>query len=310
MTNIYESYKCELYDKYSAILTLLSDTKMVHRTMVSFTCKCGVTSTVQYRIILKRGAYCHKCCYNHSYNKRIKTVSEKGNYSNPRIRATLNEISIRDKCELLNLTDNISFKSIINFKCKCGTVDSTLYRNIKIRGGLCRTCCYKIGNNKRVNTFMEIYGTTHSTNTPEFIEKTKNTNMERYGTTHPAQSPYVNCNTYKSKIYTTKNGNVHIVQGYENIALDELMEKYPEENIIIGKSNVPQIKYTFDNKSKVYYPDIYIPSENKIIEVKSTWTYKVQVNKNITKANSCKEQGYNYEFWIYDIKKNKILLIH
>lgn len=309
MTNIYESYKCELYDKYSAILTLLSDTKMVHRTMVSFTCKCGVASTVQYRIVLKRGAYCSQCCYKHSYEKRLITVNNES-YDNPRIVHTLKQISERDICTILNFNKHLSYKSIINFKCKCGTNDSTLYRNIKIRGGICRTCCYKIGNKKRINTFINIYGTTHASNTPEFIEKTRNTNMERYGTIHPAQSPYVNCNTYKSKVYTTKNGNVYSIQGYENIALDELMEKYPEENIIIGKSNVPKINYTFDNKSKVYYPDIYIPTENKIIEVKSTWTYKVQVNRNITKANACKEQGYNYEFWIYDIKKNKIVLIH
>lgn len=309
MINILIDQKQIFLKEYSATLLQLSDTKMVNRTLCDFLCECGNSVSIQYRLILKRGAYCSPCCYKHSYEKRLITVNNES-YDNPRIVYTLKKISERDNCTILNFNKHLSYKSIINFKCKCGTNDSTLYRNIKIRGGICRTCCCKIGNNKRVNTFMEVYGTTHSSNTPEIIEKTRNTNMERYGTIYPSQSPYVNCNTYKSKKYTTKSGKIHTIQGYENIALDELMNIYSEDNIIIGKSNVPKIKYIFENKNKVYYPDIYIPTENKIIEVKSTWTYKVQVNRNVIKANACKEQGFNYEFWIYDINKNKITLIH
>ena len=58
----------------------------------------------------------------------------------------------------------------------------------------------------------------------------------------------------------------------------------------------------------VYYADIYIKSENKIIEVKSDYTMEKDYDKNMTKWESCVEQGYEFEFWIYDNKKNKTIL--
>jgi hypothetical protein len=60
-------------------------------------------------------------------------------------------------------------------------------------------------------------------------------------------------------------------------------------------------------KQKVYFPDIYIPKQNLIIEVKSTYTYSKEYDKNIAKANATKNTGYNFEFWIYDGKGNKVV---
>jgi hypothetical protein len=58
-----------------------------------------------------------------------------------------------------------------------------------------------------------------------------------------------------------------------------------------------------------YYPDIYIKSQNLIIEVKSTFTYKKQLVKNIIKSLSVRKSGFNFEFWIYTDKcKNKIII--
>ena len=68
------------------------------------------------------------------------------------------------------------------------------------------------------------------------------------------------------------------------------------------------IEYKFNNKNHYYYPDIYTIDENKIIEVKSTWTMKTQYDKNIAKKNGCLELGFEFEFWIYDDKKNKTIL--
>jgi hypothetical protein len=51
--------------------------------------------------------------------------------------------------------------------------------------------------------------------------------------------------------------------------------------------------------------DIFIPSQNRCIEVKSEWTYNQQINSVLLKENAAKELGYNYEMWIYDNKGNK-----
>lgn len=62
-----------------------------------------------------------------------------------------------------------------------------------------------------------------------------------------------------------------------------------------------------DNESNLhrYYPDIYIQSLNKIIEVKSTYTYKIDFDKNLKKAKACKSLGFNFAFMIVD--KNKLI---
>jgi hypothetical protein len=104
------------------------------------------------------------------------------------------------------------------------------------------------------------------------------------------------------------SGNNIRIQGYEHIALDELVKKYQELDIITERKKVPIIKYTFKNKQLRYYPDIYIVSENKIIEVKSTWTYNINLIKNIHKALAVRKLGYDFEFWIYDQRKFKIII--
>lgn len=48
------------------------------------------------------------------------------------------------------------------------------------------------------------------------------------------------------------------------------------------------------------FPDIYIPSENKIIEVKSKYTFEVNQKVNLLKEKSMKDAGFNFEFIILD----------
>ena len=101
-------------------------------------------------------------------------------------------------------------------------------------------------------------------------------------------------------------GNVRNIQGYEHYALRDLLKIYKEDEIITLRKDIPRIPYIFNSKNKYYFPDIYIPHENKIIEVKSTWTYKRDLDINKLKSEATINSGYNYETWIYDDKGNKI----
>ena len=73
----------------------------------------------------------------------------------------------------------------------------------------------------------------------------------------------------------------------------------------VYKINGEEIKvgYTSDEKERVYFPDIYIKSINKIIEVKSEWTIKLQSARIDDRAKSVKEAGYDFEVWVYSVKK-------
>ena len=57
-----------------------------------------------------------------------------------------------------------------------------------------------------------------------------------------------------------------------------------------------------NGKKHRYYVDIFIPSQNRCIEVKSDWTYNIKSNNVILKQQAAKEFGYNYEIWVYNYK--------
>jgi hypothetical protein len=145
----------------------------------------------------------------------------------------------------------------------------------------------------------------------EVKDKIRKTNLERYGVEHSMQNPEIADKSSKSarthKDYTLPSGSVIKIQGYEHYALDELLQTYTEQDIITGVTNVPRIEYT-DSEGKKHYhtPDIYIKSENRIIEVKSTWTFEKNEDNVLLKQTFAKEQGYRYEIWVYNGKGTKV----
>ena len=52
--------------------------------------------------------------------------------------------------------------------------------------------------------------------------------------------------------------------------------------------------------------DIYIRKANKMVEVKSKWTYAVKLDSVHEKAQQCRNEGYDYEIWIYDGKGQRV----
>lgn len=56
----------------------------------------------------------------------------------------------------------------------------------------------------------------------------------------------------------------------------------------------------------MYYPDIFIPKQNKIIEVKSCYTFLLDISKNLIKKDYIENLGYLFEFLIYDKNGYKI----
>ncbi len=108
----------------------------------------------------------------------------------------------------------------------------------------------------------------------------------------------------KYKKYKFPSGDIRNVQGYEPYALNILLKTYEEDQIKTNRKDIPRIKYNHDGKSKYYFPDIFIETEKRIIEVKSTWTYQADLNMNLAKAKATIDHGYMFEFWIFDSKGN------
>jgi len=111
-------------------------------------------------------------------------------------------------------------------------------------------------------------------------------------------------NSYRRKKFIFPSGKEIFVQGYEPFCLRDLLEQNKaEEEIITGIKEVPEVWYTDkENKKHRYYTDIYIKSENKCIEVKSTYTFKLDTEKILLKQQAVKDLGIECEIWVYSSK--------
>jgi hypothetical protein len=152
-------------------------------------------------------------------------------------------------------------------------------------------------------TMMERYDVENPMHSDEFKNKIKETNLEKYDVEYPMQNKEIMSKalstSYKKKDYILPSGKIIQCQGYENFALDDLLQIYEEDNIING-IDVPDLWYEKNGKKRRHFVDFYIPTENKCIEIKSTFTLSQEKNNVFEKQKYAKEQGYLYEIWVYD----------
>ncbi len=117
--------------------------------------------------------------------------------------------------------------------------------------------------------------------------------------------------SYKRKEYTLGRRTVY-VQGDEPAALDYLTQdkQVKPSQIKCGtKSKIPVIWFFKEEVKHRYYPDMHIPHLNQVVEVKSTYTYKVSKDDVIRKANAVIEHGYHFRLIVVkgeDIVHDKV----
>jgi hypothetical protein len=164
---------------------------------------------------------------------------------------------------------------------------------------------------KKKLTTLKNFGVEYSMQSEIVKNKSRDTCVKKYGVEYPIQNSEIaekqvkSC--YKIKNYKFPSGNKILCQGYEPFALDNLIKdnNINENDIITTRKLVPEIWYNDENnKKRRHYVDIFIPSQNKCIEVKSTWTAGKKKDCVFLKQNAAKELGYNYEIWVYDSKGN------
>ena len=165
--------------------------------------------------------------------------------------------------------------------------------------------------NKIKQTVLERYGVDHISKSKEIQSIKQQSCMNKYGVEFPIQHPEFSekacTNGFLMKEYVLPSGKIIKVQGYEPFALNYIIniEKINENDIITGCKNVPTIWYNdLQGNKHRHFVDIFIPSQNKCLEIKSSWT--VQLKNVFLKQKAGKELGYNYEIWVYDKKGNII----
>lgn len=155
--------------------------------------------------------------------------------------------------------------------------------------------------NKRV---MDVYNVDNVSQVPSIRDKMKENSLHRYGTLYPMQNSIISersqNNMKKFKEYIMPSGKILKVQGFEPFALNNLLKTYNENDIYTNRTDMPEIWYYMNSSYKRYFPDIYIPKDNLIIEVKSIWTYDFFREEVKEKRKATQYLGFNYELRIYD----------
>jgi len=170
----------------------------------------------------------------------------------------------------------------------------------------------KLIKEKIKNIMINKYGVKNAFLLDICIERAKEKMLELYDCEHGFQSNLIQDkifkNSFKIKEYRFKSGRITYIMGYENIMLDILINLGINEDEILTNLDCPKIPWIDENGKKHYHiPDIFIKSQNKIIEVKSEWTVQEKYLKNILLKQQCAKQlGYLYEVKVIDKKTKSI----
>ena len=292
-----EDYLIELLERDGAV-HLDSPTTLHGGITIHFECQCTTIVHKLFRdIAYYGGAFCKECVKKNTKMKFKETCVKRYGVINPsciqEIKDKKEETGIKNYGMHPKKTKEVQKKYRDTCMAKYNVDNTSKVSEIK---------------NKIKETFIEKYGG-HPMHNEIVKGKVKETCLERYGC-HPAQRPEIQEQIQKSgktyKCYTMPSGELRQIQGYEHFALDILVKEYTEEHIKSNRRDVPRILYEYNNKQKYYFPDIYLPHMNLIIEVKSTWIYKKEEEKNQIKAAAARAQGYQFEFWIFNNKGVRI----
>lgn len=125
-------------------------------------------------------------------------------------------------------------------------------------------------------------------------EKRTRTIFERYDVTHFGGG-------YSKNKIVTIHGKQFLYQGYEDVALYDLVFKY---NVDVDdiESCIRFNRHSFKYEFGVYYPDLFIISQNKYIEIKSLYWDNKDEFKDL-KKQAVLNSGFNFEKVLYDDTK-------
>ena len=272
--------------------------KCNRNTKIKFICNCGIEYSKTFRQIYDiSGGFCKICTKNKTKEKVKQTCQDTWGVDHftqlPEVKekskqTCLLNYGVEHPSQTQEFQDRVKQTNMKKYGVKHILQSQVFQKQFK------QTC---LSNN----------GTEYPMQSQKIKDKSKQTSLKNYGVEHPMQnaefSEKVSKNAYNLKEFNFPCGNTIQVQGYEPFLLKNLIEEgYTYEDIIVKRTEVPKIWYDKDNNKHRYYCDIYIPKINTIYEVKSTWTYKKDIDDIPLKKQACIDTGYLFELYVYDGK--------
>jgi hypothetical protein len=252
----------------------------------------------------------------------------KENYVNKWIKENTDGICLNCKkpTKLVRWTRGFSLFCCRQCKNEYGVSENT--KN-KIKVSLKKTCLEKYGVTSFISTvqfkektrkiWIKNYGVENPMKSENIQEKVKQTNIKKYGATSQFNKKSILHKDYEKLmikkygcisptqnklIFEKQQKNSYLLKKFKNTILYyrgsyelDFLENY--HNKFSDLINAPSIKYKFNNKDKIYFPDFYIPSLNLIIECKNSYLYKKDNFIILEKEKATIANGFKY-FLILD----------
>ena len=143
---------------------------------------------------------------------------------------------------------------------------------------------------KQKSTCLKNFGVEYSFQSEEVKEKSKQTCLEHFDVEYNMQNPIIFVKAQKSR-FKSKNfrdTNIYYRGTYEEDFVEKYHGRYPD------MINAESIKYMFEGREHIYFPDFFIPSLNLIIEIKNSHLAERDKDKIEAKKNATIAAGFNY----------------
>jgi len=141
---------------------------------------------------------------------------------------------------------------------------------------------------KRKETWIKNWGVDNPFKSDIIKSKIVDTNIDKFGATNPMQNSNIFHKSFKTRFSIKRFNDTELLyQGsYE---LDFLKKFFGKIEI----ENARPIDYIFNGSAKKYFPDFYIPAKNMIVEIKSSYTIKLDKEFEF-KKKATMQSGKNY----------------
>lgn len=272
--------------------------------------------------LLKLGGYCNKCSIEKGNEKKIITVKTKYNVENisqletikkQKEETTIKNYGVSYPTQSEIIQEQIIKTSNLNWGTNRPTQNKGLLKktqdSYEKKTGFRTPVSDPLIREKGKDTYEKKTGFRNPFMNESVKDKIKDTCLIKYGHTNPMKNPLIMKKAFKTgcklKPYSLKSGKIIEYMGYENYALDELLTLFNENDI--ENETLPTFEYIKpDGTTHTYLPDIFIISQNKFIEVKSTYTITQYTEIIFLKQQAVKNAGFECEIWVYNSEGKKV----
>jgi hypothetical protein len=294
-----EIFKCEECNKeYSTLSHLSSHVSKIHGNKKIYYDKylkqlnegiCPECGKLTLYTDKWQNAY-HKYCSEECKKKgRVKIIKE----------TTLKKYGVTNVNKIEKIRNKISKTNKKRYDNVCPMQNKEIQNNIRQKNlknlGVELPFQSKEIQNKSAKIRKLKYGSRYTFQSDILYNKCKNTMIERYGVPNSIQNEKIFEKQQISGLFLKKYLNINYQGSYELDFLEKYLNKFPD----IKRASF--IKYQYDNRYKIYFPDFYIPSLNLIIEIKNKYLAKRDKIKIKAKKIAVLKQGYQF---IMIINKN------